>query len=67
MSVEVKINGDVIGECYVVRIDPIDGLPKKNELCTYNFFKEQGFVKHIMYPYGDGMALASKMLREYNR
>ncbi len=66
MSVELKINGEEIVTCHVIRISPVDRFPEQEEVCTYNFFAEGDFIDTIEFPYGDGVKLAVEMLETYD-
>ena len=66
MSLELKINGILIIECYVVRIKPTKiGTPEIGTMCLYQFYVEDKPVSKIKCPYGSAEVLGQEMLEHY--
>ncbi len=67
IGVQVKINNtDLIANIQAIRIKPIHRYPKQGELCTYRIRIYNQNFKKLNFPYGDGIALAQKMLELYS-
>ena len=67
ISVTVRINNEqIIMNSQAIRTKPIHRTPKQGELCTYQIRIYNQNFKKLNFPFGDGIALAHKVLELYS-
>ena len=67
IGVQVRINNtDLIANIQAIRIKPIHRNPEPGELCTYQTRIYNQDYKKLNFPFGDGVALAQKLLELYS-